>query len=143
MEIFNKLLIQVDLFFFRISLRFDGKNAHRTSLGVLCSISVMAIFLFSVYFFGRDMIEKKQPEINTIQKFDPNPDQILHNPDTFPIAFTLIDFNTWEPFVDQQIYQVSYQLQEQIINIDKFGNKSFNVTYQEYSAVLCDMDRDV
>jgi hypothetical protein len=57
MEILHQLLIQVDLFFYRINLRFDGKNVHRTNLGVLCSISVLGIFLFSVYFFGRDMIE--------------------------------------------------------------------------------------
>jgi hypothetical protein len=49
-------------------------NAHRTRIGILASLSVAGVFLFSVYFFGRDIIERKQPSTSFVQQFEPSPE---------------------------------------------------------------------
>ncbi len=142
-QLLHQLVVQVDIFFYQVNLRFNKMNAHRTRIGVLASLSVLAVFLFSVYFFGRDIVERKQPETSFVQQYEPNPQQVLHNPDTMPFAFTLIDYSTWESFADETLYQVTYELQEQFITIDQNGKRNFAVKRNTYKAVICDLDRDV
>jgi hypothetical protein len=48
-------------------------NAHKTRIGILASLSVSGVFLFSVYFFGRDIIERKQPTTSFVYQYEPNP----------------------------------------------------------------------
>ena len=47
-----------------------------------------------------------------------------------PFAFTLIDYNTWESFADETLYQVTYELQEQFITIDENGKRNFETDDQ-------------
>ena len=60
-----------------------------------------------------------------------------------PFAYTLIDYNTWAPFADETIYQVTYELQEQFLIIDDSGNKNITNKRHTYNAVICDLDRDI
>jgi hypothetical protein len=65
--------------------------------------------------------------MSNVQLFEPSPAEILHTPFKMPMAWTLLDYDTWEPFADEEIYQITYELQEQFISIDANGKKSFAV----------------
>ncbi len=58
--------------------------------------------------------------MSNVQLFEPSPAEILHTPFKMPMAWTLLDYDT-------EIYQITYELQEQFISIDTNGKKSFAV----------------
>lgn len=100
----SQVLLRFDILFMPVKLRFNSKDVHRTWIGTFFSLIILMIFVASAYFFGKDIIERKQPDSTNIWKNELLPENIFFNPDEFPIAFGIMDMTTWEFFLDESIY---------------------------------------
>ena len=69
-------LKQFDYFNIPIRLRFNGQDNHNTLLGLILTWMMIGLIIFLFYFFGKQMIEKQQPQLNTIERIDSNPEPI-------------------------------------------------------------------
>jgi hypothetical protein len=67
MEHLRSILYQSDMFNQRVNFRILNQDYHRTTLGVFCTIVNVALFIFCLVFFGKEVIEKKSPDMNIIK----------------------------------------------------------------------------
>lgn len=56
-----RALEQIDVFGLPIQLTYKKNPNHRTALGGVLSLCLLTIFFVAIYFFGKEVIERKNP----------------------------------------------------------------------------------
>jgi hypothetical protein len=59
----------------------------------------------AIYFFGRDVIEKKFPNTVTSIQYMQNPPFISLGEGRFPFAFGIQRYEDWLHYIDESVYQ--------------------------------------
>jgi hypothetical protein len=65
---------------------------------------------FLLYTFGKDLIEKQDPEVTNLREFTINIPALYFSSDNSPFTFELQDYYTWKPIRDPSIFFIEYQI---------------------------------
>lgn len=101
-------LRKIDAFGTPIRLTFKNEEVHQTYFGSFLTIIITAFFIVECYYFGKDVIEKKSPTTIFNEEYVNAPTAFDINPEKFPFAFGLEDGNTFQHYIDERIYKVTF-----------------------------------
>ncbi len=120
-------------------IQVNGYDSHRTYGGVLLTIFLLATATFITYFFGRDVLERKQPEVASLEEYVNDPEPIYFSPKENPLMIGIMDGVTWEYFNDPSYFYADVSVNEcSVKEID--GVKTIEVVSEVHKAVPCTKD---
>ena len=97
-------LKKIDMFGQQIQFNFNKKTKHKTLLGALFSFFLIILVILSIYYFGEEVIIRKNPITLKTEVYVSQPEAIALTQKNFPFAFGLQDGDTYEHYIDEEIY---------------------------------------
>jgi len=99
---------QMDLFGLPVSFNFKGSQKSTSKQGFICTVLIAGFILWAIYNSGRVLFVRKNPSTITYNSFEQDPEKIVINEDTFPVAFGLLTPVTQKyfNFINETIYKI-------------------------------------
>jgi hypothetical protein len=63
----------MDIFSYPVGFKFNNNDSHRTIFGTFLSLLYASTFCMIVVFFGKDIYERKKPEVVSTTYYDIRP----------------------------------------------------------------------
>ena len=104
MKQFRKYINELDIFGLKIQLNYKRNETHKTVFGGFLTIILYCLFGIAIYYFGKELYEKKEPTTIYNEEFIENPKSFFINNRTFPFSIGLEDGNTSRHYIDEQIF---------------------------------------
>ena len=99
---------QMDLFGLPVSFNFKGSQKSTSKQGFICTLLIAGFILWAIYNSGRVLFVRRNPITITYNSFEQDPERIVINEDTFPVAFGLLTPVTqkYVNFIDESLYTI-------------------------------------
>ena len=97
--------------------------------------------MVSAIYFGKDMVQRKNPQVFKRQIVDINAQRLeISDGNANYLAFCIQDYDTWENWYDPTIVNVTLVQYHTKTIINDLGEKSYDVNQQVIYPRLCTLD---
>ncbi len=136
----EKVLPKMNLFGKPVLLNFQGSHKSQSKIGVLFTLLLVGFGVWLVYYFGREIVLKKDPSIVTSELYTADPPPMTITQEKFPFAFAIVDPKTQVGYINESIYlPKAYQiLRKRMIKSD--GTVEVSVTRNPLKLEACQKD---
>jgi hypothetical protein len=116
----NNILKSVDLFGSSVIININGKMKYTTSLGGLFTLTLIGVFAFFTYFFGKDMFHKQNPKLINYRSYLNDNSTLINNTNFFfaiQLQYpnkTIVKFNEtgYSPYFTMQALSESFDARD-------------------------------
>mmetsp|Transcript_13233 Transcript_13233/g.11319 ORF Transcript_13233/g.11319 Transcript_13233/m.11319 type:complete len:283 (+) Transcript_13233:57-905(+) len=127
----------LDMFGQRAHFNFKGRGVSKSTCGVLFTYIFLFIVLWSIFYTGRDIVLREEPETVESERFFEDPEPLIISPSTFNLAFGLQDPSTYAHYIDESIYKATatYTIMTRVL--DGEGNAVLNFDSTQLELTRC------
>ena len=100
-----QVLERLDIFGKPVLLNFGKSSKSKSRVGAIFTLGFLGFVIWVVYYFGKEIIQKKNPSVTTSQSYKENPGEIQFGTnDTFVFNFGIQNKQTVKPFMNASIF---------------------------------------
>lgn len=137
-NLFLKLFRRLDYFSTPVNMKINSSDSHPTMFGSGLTLLYGISFCLITFFFGKDIYQRKRPELMATQFFDTTPPRTSFSPNDGPMFFGLIDESTLQYFNDPSYYHVNFSQVVVKWTTHENGTRTKDTMIFETEAIPCD-----
>ena len=101
LQVFERL----DIFGKPVLFNFGKNSKSKSKVGAMFTLGFLGFVIWVVYYFGKEIIQKKNPSVTTSQSYQENPGEIQFGTNnTFVFNFGIQNKQTVKPFMNSSIF---------------------------------------